>query len=384
MQKTTTALATPLRDHLDRLSSFEPHEDAPVLSLYLDLQPDEHGRDRYDAWLRKTLRDRALTLKGEARRSFDADVERIRTFIDDEARPSANGLAIFACSAEDLFHTIQLDVGFDDHWLFLGSVPHLYPLARLNSQYPRYAAVVLDTNSARLFVFGLGTTQKGKEIQNAKTRKTMAGGWSQARYQRHIENFHLQHLKEVVDALERVVRDEQINHIVISCDDVSKATLMEHVPKHLADKIIDIARLENHAPERDVLMATLEALRGRELHTDAEHTQALLDAARAHGLGVVGPEDTLQALDMGQVEELLITAQPDRLRRAKSLPVPVTPGPVEVDTSAPSAELDTERLRLADELVTKAQQTSARIRFIENPDLLADVGGVGALLRFRI
>jgi hypothetical protein len=34
--------------------------------------------------------------------------------------------------------------------------------------------------------------------------------------------------------------------------------------------------------------------------------------------------------------------------------------------------------------VTKAQQTSARVRFIENPDLLADVGGVGALLRFRI
>lgn len=41
-------------------------------------------------------------------------------------------------------------------------------------------------------------------------------------------------------------------------------------------------------------------------------------------------------------------------------------------------------MKLADELVTKAQQTSARIRFIENPDLLSAVGGVGALLRFRI
>ena len=41
-------------------------------------------------------------------------------------------------------------------------------------------------------------------------------------------------------------------------------------------------------------------------------------------------------------------------------------------------------LKLADELVTKAQQQSARIRFIENADLLADVGGVGAILRFKI
>jgi peptide subunit release factor 1 (eRF1) len=384
MQKTNTALATPLRDHLDRLSSFEPIEDAPVLSLYLDMQPDEHGRDRYDAWLRKILHDRAITLKGDARRSFEADAERIRNFLDDEARASANGLAIFACSARGLFHTIQLDVGFDDHWLFLGSVPHLYPLARVNDQYPRYAALVVDTNSARLFVFGLGTTQKGEEIRNAKTRKTMVGGWSQARYQRHAENFHLQHLKEVVDALDRVVRDEQINQIVISCNDVTKPTLMEQLPKHLADKVIDITRLENHVPERDVLLATLDALRGHDAHTDGEHVQALLGAWRGNGLGVVGPEDTLQALEMGQAEELLITTNPATLRRAQSLPAPVAPGPVEVETSAPSVELDTERLKLADELVTKAQQTSARIRFIEDPDLLADVGGVGALLRFKI
>ena len=37
-----------------------------------------------------------------------------------------------------------------------------------------------------------------------------------------------------------------------------------------------------------------------------------------------------------------------------------------------------------DELVARAQQSSARIRFIEDDNLLADVGGVGALLRFRI
>jgi peptide subunit release factor 1 (eRF1) len=384
MDKTTTALATPLRDHLDRLSSFAPIEDAPVLSLYLDLQPDEHGRERYHAWLRKTLHDRAITLKGNARRSFDVDVERIRNFLDDESRPSANGLAMFACSARNLFQAIQLDVGFDDHWLFLGAVPHVYPLARINDQFPRYAAVLVDTNSARLFVVGLGTTQKDEEIRNAKTRKTMAGGWSQARYQRHTENFHLHHLKEVVDTLERVVRDEEISRIVISCDDVSRPLLMEQMPKHLAEQVIDMARLENHAPEHEVLRATIAALRGHDAQTDIEHVQALIDAWRAHGLGVVGPEDTLQALAMGHVEELLITAQPARLRRAASLPVPITPGPVEVDTSAPSSDLDTERLKLADELVRKAQQTSARIRFIENPDLLADVGGTGALLRFKI
>jgi len=47
----------------------------------------------------------------------------------------------------------------DSGSLFIGSLPHLYPLARVNDQFPRYAALIVDTNSAQLFVFGLATTE---------------------------------------------------------------------------------------------------------------------------------------------------------------------------------------------------------------------------------
>jgi peptide subunit release factor 1 (eRF1) len=57
---------------------------------------------------------------------------------------------------------------------------------------------------------------------------------------------------------------------------------------------------------------------------------------------------------------------------------------VQADTSAPQGTADEKRLKLADELVTRAKQTAARIRFIEDENLLASIGGVGALLRFRI
>jgi peptide subunit release factor 1 (eRF1) len=49
-----------------------------------------------------------------------------------------------------------------------------------------------------------------------------------------------------------------------------------------------------------------------------------------------------------------------------------------------AAESDLDAVRLSDELITKARQTGARITFIEDPSLLADHGGVAALLRFRI
>ena len=41
-------------------------------------------------------------------------------------------------------------------------------------------------------------------------------------------------------------------------------------------------------------------------------------------------------------------------------------------------------VKIPDALVTRAKQTNAHIKFIEDPALLANVGGVGALLRYRL
>jgi peptide chain release factor subunit 1 len=383
MAKSTTALETPLREQLDRLSAFEP-ADAPVISLYLDMRPNEVGRAAYDSFLRKTLADRSRALTGDARKSFDRDVDRITKYLGENVRKSANGLAIFACAERDFFEAVDLDAPLEDHWMFIGSVPHLYPLARINDQFPRYAALLVDTNAARLFVFGLGAAEAKREVTNVKTRKTSMGGWSQARYQRHMENFHLHHMKEVVDVLDRVVREEGLDKIVVSCDAQAKPTLMDQLPKHLAEKIIDLVHLDIHAPEHEILSRTLDALREHDATTDVEQVERMLGAWRAGGLGVVGPEATLQALEKGQVEELIITASPSLLKKAKSLTGDVAPGPVEIDTSASTGGEDADRHRLADHFVVHAHQSAARIRFIEDPELLKEVGGVGALLRFRI
>src|SRR5215216_457556 len=231
MAKTTSALETPLRDQLDRLAAFEP-TDKPVISLYLDMRPDEHGsRGRHENFLRKVFPERSRALNGEARKSFDRDVDRITTYLASDIQTSTNGVAIFACSAaNNFFEAVQLGVPVEQSWLFVGSLPHLYPLARLNDQYPRYAALVVDTNSARLFMFGLGIAEAHHEVRNVKTRKTSMGGSSQARYQRHISNFHLHHMKEVVDILDRVVREDSITKVIVACDPITMPTLMEQMP----------------------------------------------------------------------------------------------------------------------------------------------------------
>jgi peptide subunit release factor 1 (eRF1) len=370
---------------MEILAAQEPSP-FPVVSLYLSLVPNERGREDHHQFVRKALTDRAKAFGEDSpeRQSFDQDAERIRHYLETSHDPAWNGLAIFSSAGAEFFDAIPLEAPLDHHELFIGSVPHLYPLAKLIDTFPRYAAVALDTNQARIVVFSLAAAERQENIQNEKTRRSSKGGWSQARYQRRAENFHLLHIKEVIETLDRVVREENISHIVVEAEDVALPIFREQLPKHLAEKIVDELTLQRDSDTSNLLARTLTALRVKDAQTDAEKVEELMDAWQGGGLGVAGPEATLSALQLGQVEELIITATPEMLKPVQKLPEDAAPGAVMADTSAPQGTADEKQLKLADELVTRAQQTAARIRFIEDANLLAGIGGVGALLRFRI
>lgn len=190
----------------------------PVLSLYLNTEPDGTGRPTYEPFLRKELPDRAATYaeRSPEREGIDADIARVHEYIATELAPSTRGLAVFACHAAGLFETFQQDAPFDRHTLSLGDSPHLYPLARLDDEHPRYAAVLADTNLARIVVFELGRSVGGDEVRRDKTRQHRAGGWSQARFQRHIDHQHQQHAKDVVERLGQIVSNDKVDHIVLA------------------------------------------------------------------------------------------------------------------------------------------------------------------------
>jgi len=376
----------PLNETLDRLAAFEP-TDLPVISLYLNTQADRRGRANFDSFVRKELKAKARTfsLRSPARVSFDADAERINAYLAN-IRPSANGVAIFACAgAGDFFETVELDAPIDEHKLYVYHQPHLYPLARLSDQYPRYAALIADTNAARIYVFGVGEKLDEAKVKNTNVNKTQLGGWSQARYQRHIENYYLHHAKEVVDALDRVVREEKIKHVILAGDEVILPVLQEQFPPHLSERVIDVLRLDITTPEHEIARQTLAALREHDAQSDKEKAERLLDEYRAGGLAVAGLHDTLAALSIGQVDELYVSASLEEIHAdmeevGKHL-VPHLP----TETAANGGDSNsTLAVKVADELVTRARQTGAGITFIEDATLLADIGGIGATLRYQI
>jgi peptide subunit release factor 1 (eRF1) len=375
---------SPVEELLVKLAGFEPTT-LPVLSVYLNMQPDQHGRTPdLQPYLEREFKSLASTWQaGTAEReSFDRDAKRILAFVGNGLDKSANGLALFACSAKEFFETIQVAAPIREHRIYVYNQPHLYQLALIDDENPRYAAVLIDAQRARIFVFGLGAKLDDDKIEGKKMHRVKVGGWSQARYQRRVENAQQQHAKEVAEHLAQIVREDRVTRIVIAGDSETVPLLTEELPQELRGMIVEGPKVASHASEQEIFSSTLDTLKEQSAKTEAEQVDRLLQEYRARGLAVVGPEAVLEALTNGQVDEILLS---------KLLEV-TNEEPVTVDAivapELPDAEGGTEsdqprEASLPDLLVTKAAQTKAAITFIQESPQLEAVGGVGAFLRWR-
>ena len=368
---------------LEKLVAVEP-VDGPFVSLYLDARVDENGKRNLMPVVRKQLKERSKIYDNHTpeQESFEKDAARIINYLETGVPTTAQGLAIFACStANDYFEAGEFEAPFERNRLFVSDRPHVYPLARVVDQYRRFAVLLADTNRARIFVFAVGRTVEERSVENVKTKRTSVGGWSQARYQRHEENYHLHHVKEVVDMLERVVREEDVEHVILAGDEETVIPLIrEQLPKALSDKVIDALSFGIDTPEHELFDESLKAFRRHDSLTDMEKVERLLNEFRADDLGVAGVPDTLAALSNGQVEEMLIVSSAEKLAYDEEEVKKV------LELYEPDGEVRAlDQRTIADELVRRASLlSSAHVTFIEDDTRLQQIGGVGALLRYRI
>lgn len=396
MQAEQALEQTSLDPLIKKLAAFEP-VGFPFISLYLNAQADEHGRDNFLAWLKKELSDRLSEYAEESAeaKSLKQDTERIIEFAG-SIRPETNGLAIFACSGADgFFEAAQFAAPINENEILISDRPYIFPMARLIEQNPRYVMAWADTNAARIYLFGgelavnaeSETEAQVEEIHNVKTQRQHQGGWSQMRFQRRIDNFRAQHAKEVVETLDKLVRDEAVEMVVLG-GDAARAIhyLKDEMPKALAEKVVDEINLDQYTSEKDFHDKSLEVIRRFDAQKDVEEVARLMDEVGANNLGVTGVSATLTALSNGQVQELLILSDPEKIRyneqRVEKVLEDYAPGD---DNSANDALPNTsERRQVLDELLVRAINSAAKIRFIEDATLLMSIGGVGAILRYKI
>jgi peptide chain release factor subunit 1 len=347
-----------MNDLIRKLAELDAGE-LPFLSIYLDVRPEATGQ-------KPQLREGLLILEDRMREirrtflprgadldSFDADAARIDAFVRDEMEASTEGVAIFACNGLGVWETIEVTVPFESQVTVAGR-PDLYQLAKLEDEYERAVVGIIDTNTARLYVYEYGKLEPagGPDEDPVHFQKRQTGGWSQARYQRHIDNHRKDFADEIVQALQDLVEREDVHHVVLAGDEVVMSHLNRAMPKALAQKVTGTFKADIRANVNEIAAEAMPILERAERESGMSVVARLVQEVRSGRLGVSGVEATGRALERGQVDTLVID-------EAKI-------GPIE-----------------RKELVRLAAMTSAEIEVVEDAPPLAEMGGVGALLRYQ-
>jgi peptide chain release factor subunit 1 len=329
----------------------------PLISAYVDLRPP---RDQADPAVRATrivLRDRlreigeSLPRHGPVRKSFAADAARIEGIIDDEAGNRERGLAVFACHGDGLLEVLRTWNAFE-LVIEAGPLPSLVPLARLVDHEPAIVALA-DTNSLRLFVFQPGRLLELPAIDDPPDdyTRTEVGGWSQARYQRHVDEHRDAFARRAATVIARAMERETAERLLLAGDEVAVPRLREALPTPVASRVRDVLRMELRATVDEIEAKAMPVIADLEA-ADARDAADRLVGAIAHGTGVGRPRPTQGALKTGAVMELLL------------------------DDAIGNDD--------AKELVRLAAGSAARITFVPGHRGLQELGGVGALLRYQL
>jgi peptide subunit release factor 1 (eRF1) len=281
----------------------------PVVSLYLDVRPEERQRDKMRAKLKHLFDEArhlpATTSTKERRRAFQQEAERLMAWFETEYDDTGRGLAIFTAQEHGLWRSFRLPVPTRDR-LMIADRPYLRPLLTLIDEFERYMILLVDKQTARLFVVYLGEIEEYTELMDELVPHSRAGGLSAEKNQRHHEMHVLWHVKHAVEATEQLWMRERCQWLLVGGTEEPLAELRRHLPKALHERLageIAVSLKDNYDA---ILARALEVAQAIERRVEAERVTALFDAALGHGPGVLGLDDTLEAIVERRVRILVM------------------------------------------------------------------------------
>jgi peptide chain release factor subunit 1 len=361
-------------------------DEGKVLSAYLGLPPSEFGTRPARASAIRSLLDEAARTVREAddlghrdREHLAADVERLEAFFGEEFSASeTHGVAVFSATAADLFEVVRLPAAVEPQ-IVIGDAPFIEPLIRMGER-ERWAVLLVSRADARVLRGSQSGLSEVRVLDEDVHGQHSAGGWSQARYQRSVDEEADRHIRRAVEALQQSHRRMPFDQLLISAGDEVFATvellLDDELRRRLAGRFACDA---SDATEQDVL----EAARPVMLEAAARRERELLDRL-ADSLGAGAPASAelpgvLDALVQRRVGTLLLdetfAAPGSECPECGWLGPPGERCPVDGTPLAQHPDV-TERA------VEAALQQSADAVFVHHHPDLRELGGIASLNRF--
>lgn len=366
---------------LEELAALK--HDAFIVSAYIRLDP----RLAYD-------RHHPLTqLKGLIHRYEQISSDEARLAALRRERPrierhlqtlgqNGRGAVVYACEPAKLWEAYTLDVLTPSH-IAVEPQPAISMLMRLVEQYPRLAVMVVQKDHGVIYTTQLRSGEERVRVESEVQGRHDQGGWSQSRFQRHIDYQVRVHLKELIEALERVHLEYPFERLAIGGTPDTVAETLRLLPDSIKPRVIGTFPIDfKHAAEDEILSQAYALNEEFERRGEQQLVERLGEAQNPGGHGVTGLDQTLRRLAEHRVDHLIVAEQVD-LKGT----VCTKCGHLDVrafDHCPVCGAAGREAENIVDLAMEKALMDGARIESVEGAprDWLREHGGIGAILRY--
>jgi peptide chain release factor subunit 1 len=355
----------------------------PVCSLYLDVDGRRYPR-KQDYELRAEelahgLRSQAAELDRDPRGSVGKDADRMLRFIRALDRGETRGIALFSCADGGLWEEVLVPRGLRDRAV-VAEQPYVLPLEALVETYQSFCTVIVDREKARIFLSKMGRIHEASGILDDVPGRHEQGGWSQARYQRHIEEHVGRHLKRVAEVLLGFYKKRAFDHLILAGPEEILPQFEQGLHDYLRQRVVARENLAITATETEVLRRSLAVEEGVEAERERRTLERLRAESAAGRQAVMGLDASLSALNGGRVDTLLVPFGVSRKGvRCSSCERLAVEGARCVTCGGRMEPVPD----VVESAVTSALRQSARVETLSVIELdRAEEGDIGALLRY--
>jgi peptide subunit release factor 1 (eRF1) len=365
---------------LERLASLK--SDHGILTAYIDLDPSlRFVRRLVVAQFKGALKAAQRRVQDTRwREALERESARVLDYLSGW-EPKSRGLAIFSCGPASIWEVVPVNF----------SVPNLVDvdattktgtLTQTLDEVPYLLVAVVQKDKSRIYITEQGMLERQFEIGSDVPGRHKQGGRAQMRFQRHIDFHVTEHLKKMVEEIERLAQTSRFELVLGGTDEIvtdvltllSKPTKRKVLGKFPVDYKQD--------SEQQILERAQLIWQDRKELAEVNLLDQVIEAAKSGRQGVLGVEPTLNALVEEKVRILLIAngiaIQGSACTRCDYFS--------EKDFRlCPLCGTEGERRDVTDRAVEKTVLTGAASEVISSAEgrkrLLAE-GGLGALLRY--
>ncbi|MCG2815515.1 MAG: hypothetical protein L6425_06250 [Candidatus Aminicenantes bacterium] len=311
------------------------------------------------------------------------DLAQIQTYCSRHLGSYGNsGLALFSCSGENFWQVLFLPNSPRNRIVF-DKNPYVRPLSAILTEYTRICHLVIDRKEAKWYDVYMGEIFLIDSLAGNIPSQIKEGGflgYDSKRIERHNTSQLHEYFKKADQKTFALFKKNRFDWFLLSGKDELLPDLTNMLHPYLIERLKGRARVSPGDSPSKILEKTLEIKRQLIIQEKEKLVESFLAELQKGGLSVAGLTLTLQKLNRGEVQTLLVTRHYSTPGRS----CPNCRSLYEDEKICPSCQNATEKVvDIIDQAIESAMDKNSRIKHINPPSGLQGVGDIGAILRYK-